>query len=170
MLFGLELVRSLSIYKLHFEGDSTIIINSFIKHHIYNWFIQYILHQVWSLLDSISECYIMHPNREENLLANCLANLGTNGFILTFYFPHLTSLISPTWLILWEKNMFRIRLSPPHILFDSKSWLLYDFTCFFSFMDLSCSFEILYVGQGLGLHSIWWLSNTMVLIEVLNVA
>ena len=47
--------------------------------------------------------------------------------------------------------MFRIRLSPPHfylIVNHDFSMILHVF----SFMDLTCSFEILHVGQGLGLH------------------
>ena len=100
LLFGLELAKSLSISKLHVEGDSSIIINTCIKIHVYNWSIQYTLHQAWSLLDSIYECYIMHTYKEGNLLANCLLIWVLTRFILTLFFPHLTSLIAPTWLIL----------------------------------------------------------------------
>ena len=46
------------------------------------------MHQVWSLLDSISECYIMHTYREGNILANCPANLDIEGV-------HINSLHSP---------------------------------------------------------------------------
>ena len=92
MLFGLEFAKSLFIFKLHVEGDSSIIINASIKHHVCNWSIQYILHQVWSLLDSISECYIMHTYREGNLLADCLANLGINGV-------HINTFLSPLNLL-----------------------------------------------------------------------
>ena len=92
LLFGLELVKSLYIPNLHIEGDSSIIINACIKRHVYNWSIQYILHQVWSLLDSISECYIIHTYREGNLLANCLANLGTDKV-------YINSLLSPLNLL-----------------------------------------------------------------------
>ena len=86
--FGLELAKSLSISKLHAEGDSSIIINVCINRHVCDWSIQYILHQVWPLLDSISKCYIMHTYREGNLLADCLANLGTDGV-------YINSLLSP---------------------------------------------------------------------------
>ena len=92
MLFGLELAKSLSISKLHIEGDSSIIINACIKRHVCNWSIQYILHQVWSLLDSISECCIMHTYREGNLLADCLANLDTDVV-------YINSLLSPLNLL-----------------------------------------------------------------------
>lgn len=92
LCFGLELAKSLSISKLHVEGDSSIVINSFIKLHVYNWSIQYILHQVWSLLDSISKCYIMHTYREGNLLADYLANLGSDGV-------YINSLLSPHYLL-----------------------------------------------------------------------
>ena len=120
LLFGLELAKSLYMSKIHVEGDSSIIINACIKHHVYNWSIQYILHQVWSLLDSISECYIMHTYREGNLLANCLANLGTNGVYINSLFSPLSLLDLPNLVNIMKQNMFRIRLCPPHFLFDSK--------------------------------------------------
>ena len=44
-----------------------------------------------SLLDSISECYIMHTYREGNLLAYGFANLGTNRV----YINSLLSLLNP---------------------------------------------------------------------------
>lgn len=53
------------------------------------------MHQVWCLLYSISECYIMHTYREDNLLADCLANLATDGVIINSLLSPLNPLVFP---------------------------------------------------------------------------
>lgn len=73
---GLILAKKLGYLKGHVEGDSSLIINACIQRKTLNWRINYVLRQVWSLLDSFEAFHISHTYREGNKMVDILANMG----------------------------------------------------------------------------------------------
>ena len=61
------------------------------------------MHQVWSLLDSISECYTMYTYRADNLLVDFIANLGTDGVYINTFLSSLSLLDFPNLVNIMTK-------------------------------------------------------------------
>ena len=51
LLIGLALVKKGQFHRVNIEGDSQVIINAYIKREIFNWKLNYILQQIWILMD-----------------------------------------------------------------------------------------------------------------------
>lgn len=79
LLEGLILTKKLGYLKVYVEGDSFLVINACIQRKTLNWRINYILGQVWNLLDSFEAFHISHTYKEGNKMADILVNMGCDG-------------------------------------------------------------------------------------------
>ena len=73
LLYGLVLAKNLDLKAIHIEGNSTLIINAYIKRQILNWRIRYIMIKIWNLIDSFEIYHISHIYKEGNATTDLLA-------------------------------------------------------------------------------------------------
>ena len=85
LLAGLILDNQGYFYRLHIEGDSSVIIDACIHRRIISWKLKYVLNQIWRLLDECLDVCILHIYREGNKVADFLSNLGCDGVVSTFH-------------------------------------------------------------------------------------
>ena len=76
---GLQLCFKLGLSRIFIEGDSQVVLNAIRQKKTPNWVLNSKLQEVLILMENFEETFIGHIYREGNVMADGLANRGTDG-------------------------------------------------------------------------------------------